>query len=635
MGWLCLPFRAKGVSVRRRRFLSVAGVGAGAAWAAVDAGEVERRVRAMGAHPRLFLKREEEEALRRGLVADPVRSSLRSELLRRADAMLAEAPVERVLIGRRLLDKSRTCLSRVLHLGLAWRVTGERKYAVRARDEMLAAAAFIDWNPSHFLDVAEMSAALGIGYDWFHAALSENDRRTVRGAILEKGLRPSLAHDSWSKASHNWNQVCNAGMAIGSIAIAEDEPALATQLIGRAIETVPLAMKEYAPDGAYPEGASYWVYGTSFNVLLIAALQSALGSDFGLTRSPGFLATADYLLHVHGPTGLPFSYSDAGTGPAGWIPAMHWFASARKAPYLLFHEWQKLEALTRGDAPKRGDRIDPLLPLWMPAGSARPAAPQALSWTGGGATPVAFHRSSWDANATYVAIKGGSPATNHAHMDIGSFVVDADGVRWADDLGMQDYNSLESKGVDLWGKGQDAGRWKVFRLGTSAHGVLMVDGRQQVYDSRAPIVSSRDGRTVVDLSETYRGQLAGARRGAQLRPDRSVVVQDEFVAPASGAVAVRWAMVTRAEVRIEGPGRVLLLRDGKRMEVRAAEPAGVEWKVYPTDPPPAPTDAPNPGTRILGFGINLPAGAARRIVVHLVPGSAKVDAGRVQPLAEW
>ena len=72
-----------------------------------------------------------------------------------------------------------------------------------------------------------------------------------------------------------------------------------------------------------------------------------------------------------------------------------------------------------------------------------------------------WNGSSWKPDATYVAIKGGSPGLSHAHMDVGAFVMDADGVRWADDLGMQDYESLESKGVKLWGKTQDAERWKI------------------------------------------------------------------------------------------------------------------------------------------------------------------------------
>lgn len=599
---------------------------------AVDEAEISRRLQQMGAaHPRIFLKQGAEQALNESLLSDPVRARLRTMLLARADQMLAEKPVERVVVGRRLLDKSRTCLSRVLHLGLAWRLTGERKYAERARQEMLAAAAFRDWNPSHFLDVAEMTAALGAGYDWFYNFLDEASRVTIREAIVEKGLKPSLTANSWTRAINNWNQVCNAGMAIGALAVAESAPQLAAQMIARAINTVAAPMHEYGPDGAYPEGALYWIYGTSFNVMLIAALESALNSDFGLTRMPGFAATADYMLHVYGPTGLPFNYSDAGSGRAGLIPAMFWFASFRQAPYVLWNEWAKIES---GANPFDGDRLDPLLLLWLPRSTVRPPMPQALSWTGHGLTPVAFHRSSWDPSATYIAIKGGSPSTGHAHMDIGSFVMDAGGTRWADDLGLQDYHSLESKGIDLWSRGQDAARWKVFRLGTSAHNVLMVNGAPQRVDSKAPITSSKPGRTVVDLSETYRGQLAHARRGVQLRPDRTVLVQDEFAAGAESA-SVRWAMLTRAEVRIDGPGRATLTREGRTLEFRVLEPAGAVLKIYPTDPPPAETDARNPGTRQIGFEIEAPAGAPRRVLVHLLPQPGTANAVAPQPLADW
>jgi hypothetical protein len=79
-------------------------------------------------------------------------------------------------------------------------------------------------------------------------------------------------------------------------------------------------MKAYAPDGAYPEGPMYWEYGTTSNVLLLAVLEHALGGDFGLARHPGFLATPGYFLHAFGPGGLPFNYSDCGTGAADPSP---------------------------------------------------------------------------------------------------------------------------------------------------------------------------------------------------------------------------------------------------------------------------------------------------------------------------
>ena len=54
---------------------------------------------------------------------------------------------------------------------------------------MLAAARFNDWNPSHFLDVGEMTFALAIGYDWLFDQLDEPSRKEIRTAIVEKGLK--------------------------------------------------------------------------------------------------------------------------------------------------------------------------------------------------------------------------------------------------------------------------------------------------------------------------------------------------------------------------------------------------------------------------------------------------------------
>ncbi len=608
-----------------------------AATATIETADVAQRLQRLPAtHPRLFLAAQDEDTLRRQIAADPVMAMVQASVIREADRQLTTKPVERVLIGRRLLDKSRTCLSRVMHLGLAWRLTGEKKYVERARLELTAVAGFADWNPKHFLDVAEMTTAVAIGYDWFYPAWDEQTRGLLRSAIIEKGLKPSLTSNSWTRATNNWNQVCNGGMAVGALAVAESEPALAAQIIARAINTVPVSMHEYSPDGAYPEGPGYWDYGTTFNVILISALESVFGTDFGLSKRPGFLATADYYLHVTGPSGYYFNYSDCGRGGQGVSPAMFWFAARRNESHLLWREMPKLVDGARSTSRRSHDRTYPMVLLWMPPGFGKPAQPPSLSWTGGGTTPVALHRSSWSADATFVAIKGGSPSANHAHMDIGTFVMDADGVRWADDLGSQDYHSLESRGVNLWDKKQDGPRWNVFRLGTSSHNVLMIDGQQQRVDGKAPIVLAKPGRTVVDTTSVYRGQLAAARRGASLQSDRSVRVQDELTTLGK-PVTARWAMVTQADVRIDGPGRATLTQGGRTLSFRVVAPAGAQLKIYPTNPPPAPTDAANKDTRMIGFETSVPAGRAQRIVVQLVPQSASAAAAEapVLPLAEW
>lgn len=599
---------------------------------AVERTEVEARIAGMAGHPRLLLDPAGEQALRGRLASDPLLTGFHRAAIAEADAQLKTRPAERVMIGRRLLDTSRTCLSRLTHLSYAWRLTGDARYLERAKAEMLAAAAFSDWNPSHFLDVAEMTAGMAIAYDWLYAGLDEPTRATVRSAILDKGVTPSVDKPQWwIKGSNNWNQVCHAGMVLGVLAVHETGSPVTADIVVRAVDGVRHAMIEFGPDGAYPEGPGYWSYGTNFNVLLISALESALRSDFKLSTIPGFRATADYYLHATGPTGLFFNYADCGAG-GGTPPAMFWFAAHRQEPYLLWTELGRFEALmARAGSKPKSERLFPLLLAWSSQLPAQRSTPPALSWSGGGLTPVAMHRSAWTADATYVGCKGGSPSTSHGHMDVGSFVMDADGVRWAADLGMQDYHSLESQQVDLWNMKQDSQRWRIFRLGASSHNILTVDGQQQAAKGRAPIVVSRTGRTVLDTSGVYQDQFTAALRGVALLPDRSVLIQDEFTA--SREATVRWAMVTPADVTVTAPGRATLVQKGRSLAIRVLEPAAAEVRTWSTEPPTG-IDAPNPGTRLVGFEVRVPMGEARRLVVQLVPGGAESTVD-ISPLQAW
>ena len=128
-----------------------------------DVSDIRSRLQKLAPAPRLLLGRGEEAKLRDEIAADPQIKAIWELIHRSADAMLAEPSIERKMVGRRLLGESRTCLRRMTHLGMAYRLTGEQRYADRAKAEMLAVAAFTDWNPSHFLDVAEMTAGLSDG----------------------------------------------------------------------------------------------------------------------------------------------------------------------------------------------------------------------------------------------------------------------------------------------------------------------------------------------------------------------------------------------------------------------------------------------------------------------------------------
>lgn len=590
-------------------------------------------------HPRILLLAGEEAAIQKNIKADATWQNMHNTILAESDRLLAEAPIERIQIGRRLLSKSREALRRLFFLSYAYRMTDDQQYLQRGEKEMLAISAFSDWNPSHFLDVAEMTMAVAIGYDWLYNGLSPASRTIIKAAILEKGVNPSLdpKNNGWLRAEHNWNQVCNAGMTYGVLAIYEDEPELAQIIINRAIESIKKPMEEYGPDGAYPEGYSYWGYGTSFNVMFLSAIDKLFKQDFGLSAIPGFLKTAGYFENMTGATGKPFNYSDAGTG-SGLEPSMFWFASKLKDASLLWVERSRL----LNDDPKTfvRDRLLPGIMLWGSDISINAVtAPASVMWVGGGRTPVALMRGSWtDTSALFVGLKGGSASVNHAHMDIGSFVMEAEGVRWAMDLGMQNYESLESKGMQIFGRSQDAQRWSIFRYNNLAHNTLTVNNRHQLVSGYAPITrSSNDAafmNAVTDLTEVYKGTLVKAKRGIAIVNKAYVVVRDEVETPDT-VTTIRWTLVTPASAVITGKNTVELMKDGKKLLLEVNAPAGIAMKTWSTDPPNS-YDAPNPETVMVGFEITLPARSKTAITVSLIPGKALHEPRRqIQMLEQW
>lgn len=576
----------------------------------------------IAAHPRLLLLKGEERGLKTSITADKTWNSIHQLILTECDALIKTAPVEHIKTGKRLLSVSREALRRIFFLSYAWRMSNDEKYMKRAEKELLAVSGFNDWNPSHFLDVAEMTMAVAIGYDWLYDALPEGSKTTIKNAMLKNGLHPSMdpGYNSWLKQSHNWNQVCNAGLAYGALALYEDEPELALTILNRAVSSIKLPMEEYGPDGAYPEGYGYWNYGTSFNVLFLSAIERLFRQDFGLSKTPGFLKTARFLENMTGPSGDAFNFFDSGVkGSAN--PAMFWFAEKLKDPSLL---WIEQKYLSTNLGRLKGDRILPALMIWG-AGQQldKINPPRDLTYSGAGPNPVFMMRTSWsDPKAIYIGMKGGSPKINHGHMDAGSFVMDADGVRWAMDFGMQNYESLESKGVNLWNMSQNSQRWQIFRYNNFAHNTLVINNQLQNVKGFAPITSFSSTplfmNAITDLTAVYKNDIKKANRGIAILNKQQVVIKDELESM-DKETTVRWSLLTAADIHSIGENQVELRKNGKRLLIKATGPEGIRFRTWPTDPV-HDFDAANPGTSLIGFEIVMPPNTKRTITVLLIPG---------------
>ncbi|MFT3822775.1 MAG: heparinase II/III family protein [Chitinophagaceae bacterium] len=591
------------------------------------------------AHPRLLLLKGEESRILAEIKKDTTWEKVHNSIITESEAMLTLQPVERSLIGRRLLQVSRESLRRIFFLSYSWRLTHQKKFLKRCEEELLTVSKFQDWNPSHFLDIAEMTMAVSIGYDWLYNDLSVKSRETISKAIIEKGLTPSLdaQYNGWLRGSNNWNQVCNAGITFGALAVYENQPVKSVELLERAIKSIKIPMKEYAPDGNYKEGYSYWGYGTSFNVFFINALEKIFGTDFQLNSQPGFMQTAFFYENLIGPSGQPFSYSDCG-GIEGLQPAMFWFADKLKDPSLLYIEKTYLQTSTFN---VKTNRLLPAAMLWANGVSVKDIKePAKKVWDGKGGNEITMMRTDWrNGQGIYVGFKGGTPSVSHGHMDAGSFVLDATGVRWSTDLGMQQYNSLESAGLDIWNMTQSSQRWDVFRYNNYSHSTLTINNGLQSVNGDATIIKTLadplNSNTVMDLSSIYKKQVQKAMRGIAIINKQYVIVRDE-VETGDSACTIRWSMVTPATVASINGNQARLTSKGQKLTLFVNGLPDVTFKTYRTDPPHS-YDALNLGTIIIGFEITVPAHTKQMFDVIMVPGeeNVAVQKSSLKPLAEW
>ena len=542
--------------------------------------------------PRLIMTPETVQLLQEKRTSDPVVQNMYEAIKLNAEDVRAKPLLEREMVGRRLLLTSREMLYRMNVLGTVYLMEEDPAVLERINEELLAVIDFEDWNPSHYLDVAEMALAVALAVDWVGRDLPTSTAERAKEALIEKGIKPSYnaqGNTGWINGDNNWNQVCHGGMIAAAIVVADDEPELAARTISRALDGMPHALKEYSPDGVYPEGPTYWGYGTSFSVLTASMLESAFGTDFGLAESPGFVESADFLLLSIAPSGEYFNFADSGDRRSeNGNLTLAWFAAKTgNSTYFekdrFLRDPQEMGKLAR----HAGAGL-----VWLAQFEEKSKEALPLAWQGEGDNPVAVFRSGEDdARRYYFGGKGGRGSVNHGNMDAGSFVFELDGVRWVVDPGNQPYHALEKVGFNLWGRCQQCERWTLLTKNNYGHSTLTVNDSLHRVDGFASIVHFDDGENPevsFDLSDVFEGQLAGARRTFTKENGHSLLIEDE-IELSEATESVVWQLMTTAEV-ITTENGATLRQDGEELNLEILSPADVRVSVVSLDPPPLELD---------------------------------------------
>jgi hypothetical protein len=545
--------------------------------------------------------------------------------------------------GRRLLSISRDVLNRIMHWGLLYRLDGDRKWLARAMLEMEAVANFPDWNPSHWLDTAEMTHAMALGYDWFYNGLTDQQRKIVRDALWQHGLR--LAYKAymgenaegsqhWRMVTNNWNFVCNGGAALGAMALLDEMPKECSLILNQSFRYIQIPISHFEPDGAWWEGLGYWGYSMHYFVAYLRGLETAFGTDFGFIEAlneTGFAQSGDYPIYLTAPGGGYFNFADSGAGNGYYKHwAFHYLAQRFQNPQYLHHQL----------AHTSGDLYD--LVYYRPLPATIPPSEAKLDKYFRGAE-IATMRTSWtDRNASFVAIKAGRNGIAHSHQDLGSFLYYALAEKWFVDLGTerQTYQSHQ----------HHLPRNDFYRIRAEGHNTLVFNPARECSQrtkGKSNIVrfetSAKEALAIADLSDVYRDHASSVTRGYRLFDERrSFLVQDEISSDKANDIWWFAHSAPRTKVALsDNATEATLKRKGKTCTVRLLSPAGAVFTIMDARPLPTSPDPEiqnqNQGMRKLAIHLSQVKNATIAVLVCATYDNESVSAStaNVSDLADW
>jgi hypothetical protein len=215
----------------------------------------------------------------------------------------------------------------IRHLAIGGQVTRDADMLARAKDWLLSAAA---WNPAgttsrSYTDewAFRVNVALAWGYDWLYDQLTEEERTTVRTALLAR-TRETADHIIKHANIHLFPFDSHAVRAVSavlipaSIALLDDAP----EAEGWLNYSIEFLFTVYSPwgdkDGGWAEGPHYWMTGMAYLIDAANLLKSYTGIN--LYDRPFFQRTGDFPLYTKAPDTRRATFGDDST--MGDLPAV-------------------------------------------------------------------------------------------------------------------------------------------------------------------------------------------------------------------------------------------------------------------------------------------------------------------------
>lgn len=463
----------------------------------------------------------------------------------------------------------------MVHLSLAYLLSGERRYGDAAKRILLGAT---EWDPEGVSSVmGKYGDEVGLGlvkscaqtYDWLYDLLTDSERQRVRGMLIARAdqmLRRLEKRDflAFPEESH-------AGRLPGYLI----EHAIALAEEPRAEVWMDYAMRVYltvfphwaGKDGGWAEGISY---GLGYNTIYLMPFEGLRGATgFDLWQQPFYRKVRYFFLYQIAPRGeiCPFGDSEDTDVPSR--------ASGIRA-LLQFHALRYQDPVVRGwvellkSSDGRRASVSPLPGILLPD-TLRPQSTESLP------PDAAFRGVGWAAlhsdlarpeRDLMVAFKS-SPygAVSHSHADQNSFAI----LKGGHALAITGGPRFPTHGSPFH---------KNYAKQTLAHNAILVDGQGQrvgganiggaISDFQS---TAHLGYVCGDARQAYGDLLQRARRHVLLVRPSVVVVVDDLQAPQPAEF--QWLLHAREKLELDEPAqRFVSRRGGAQMQTHLFTPGG-------------------------------------------------------------
>ena len=522
-------------------------------------------------HPRIMATREDFENIIEKSKTDEYLKFIVDEIISMADADVKAAPITYKFDDNlRTLNTANRFRDRMQRLGFAYQITGDQKYVDAAWENFKMLATFPDLNPGHPIDVGSYTNGMAIGYDWMYHGFTEEQRAVISEAAIRLGITvlnngfygrtPARGGNDgnvnliglYNKWISNYNAWVNHGSMLAALAFMEEAPELCTDLLWHSLRSSEYTLKNFYPDGAWVESTSYWSIAAGCLAYEILALNKIYGTDFNLSKFPGFSEAGIFIQTMHSPVGA-YNYHDAWESTEFSPYPVPFFGVYFNQPELLAARKMAITKALDGMTAAKPTIFDAL--LYRSDININDVTKLPRVHVARGLESFAVHENYLDFNGLFLACHAGPVTTYHSQNDNGDFVLDLLGERWACALPPEDYNSSLSNS-------------EKYRYRTEGHNTVTLNNGptlNQLGGTFAPIIKWEENTggayCVYDMSEMY-ADADEYLRGFYVGDNyRSVTIRDEF--KLNKDTEIYWFMHTTAQAFVIDKNTVLLSKNGK------------------------------------------------------------------------